>query len=81
MAHKTFLKYKYSEAQDLRDRIIKALGDDASYYQGEDWFCQTISCFITSPLIFACSPYPRQNYPTMLNIFVLSFPNHAPSLH
>lgn len=35
MAHKTFISYKYSEAQDLRDRIIKALGDDASYYQGE----------------------------------------------
>ncbi len=35
MAHKTFISYKYSEAQDLRDRLIKALGDDASYYQGE----------------------------------------------
>lgn len=35
MAHKTFISYKYSEAQDLRDRIIKALGDDAIYYQGE----------------------------------------------
>lgn len=30
MAHKTFISYKYSEAQNLRDRIIKALGDDAS---------------------------------------------------
>ncbi|MFC1651515.1 TIR domain-containing protein, partial [Candidatus Latescibacterota bacterium] len=35
MARKTFISYKYSEAQNLRDRIIKALGDDASYYQGE----------------------------------------------
>lgn len=35
MAHKTFISYKYSEAQDLRDRIIKAMGDDASYYMGE----------------------------------------------
>ena len=35
MAHKTFISYKYSEAQNLRDRIIKALGDDASYYKGE----------------------------------------------
>lgn len=26
MAHKTFISYKYSEAQNLRDRIIKALG-------------------------------------------------------
>lgn len=35
MAHKTFISYKYSEACDLRDDIIAALGDDASYYQGE----------------------------------------------
>lgn len=33
MAHKTFISYKYSEAQELRDRIIEAMGDDASYYQ------------------------------------------------
>lgn len=35
MARKTFISYKYSEAQDLRDNIIKALGKDAQYYQGE----------------------------------------------
>ncbi|WP_455061304.1 TIR domain-containing protein [Prevotella sp.] len=35
MAHKTFISYKYSEAQSLRDKIIGALGDDAKYYQGE----------------------------------------------
>lgn len=35
MARKTFISYKYSEAQDLRDRIIGALGDDATYYKGE----------------------------------------------
>lgn len=35
MAHKTFISYKYSEAQDVRDRIIDSLGDDAVYYQGE----------------------------------------------
>lgn len=35
MAHKTFISYKYSEAQSLRDRIIYALGDDATYYRGE----------------------------------------------
>lgn len=35
MAHKTFISYKYSEAQDLRDNIIDALGENASYYQGE----------------------------------------------
>lgn len=35
MAHKTFISYKYSESQKLRDDIIKALGDNATYYQGE----------------------------------------------
>ena len=35
MAHKTFISYKYSEARQLRDDIIKALGDNATYYQGE----------------------------------------------
>lgn len=35
MAHKTFISYKYSEARDLRDRIIGALKEDAVYYKGE----------------------------------------------
>lgn len=35
MAHKTFISYKYSEAQSLRDKIIDALGKDAAYYKGE----------------------------------------------
>ena len=35
MARKTFISYKYSEAWDVRGRILDALGDDASYYQGE----------------------------------------------
>ena len=35
MARKTFISYKYSEAQKLRDDILESLGDDASYYQGE----------------------------------------------
>lgn len=35
MAHKTFISYKYSEARDLRDKIIKELGEDANYYKGE----------------------------------------------
>lgn len=36
MAHKTFISYKYSESRGLRDRIIKALGKDATYYKGEN---------------------------------------------
>lgn len=35
MAHKTFISYKYSESQDLRDKIIKKLGTDAIFYKGE----------------------------------------------
>ena len=35
MAHKTFISYKYSEARELRDRIITKLGNDATYYRGE----------------------------------------------
>ena len=36
MAHKTFISYKYSESRELRDKIIKALGEDATYYKGEN---------------------------------------------
>ena len=35
MAHKTFISYKYSEAQNVRDAILEALGEDAVYYRGE----------------------------------------------
>lgn len=35
MAHKTFISYKWSEAQDLRDRIIDAMGEDSTYFKGE----------------------------------------------
>jgi len=35
MARKTFISYKHSEAIDLRDEILKSLGEDASYYKGE----------------------------------------------
>ena len=30
MAHKTFISYKYSEGQELRDKIIESMGDDAT---------------------------------------------------
>ncbi len=35
MSHKTFISYKWSEAQKLRDDIIDALKEKASYYKGE----------------------------------------------
>ena len=42
MAHKTFISYKYrdvvedKEYYNLRDRIIRKLGDDAKFYRGEN---------------------------------------------
>ena len=35
MLRETFIAYKYSEAIDLRDKIIKKMGAYASYYKGE----------------------------------------------
>ena len=35
MARKTFISYKFSEAQELRDKIIESLGEDSKYYRGE----------------------------------------------
>lgn len=35
MARRTFISYKYSEAIELRDAIIKKLGKDADFYRGE----------------------------------------------
>lgn len=35
LAYNTFISYKYSEAKDLRDRIVDSLGVDSKYYKGE----------------------------------------------
>ena len=76
MAHKTFISYKYDEAQDLRDRIIQAMGDDASYYQGEtssspdlsDTSTENIKCVLRDML-----------YDTSVTIVIIS-PNMTKSL-
>jgi hypothetical protein len=43
MARKTFISYKFSEAKDLRDRIIAKLGSDATYYRGENGYSTDMS--------------------------------------
>lgn len=43
MAHKTFISYKYSDSKELRDRIIRAMGEDAKYYNGENQFSDDLS--------------------------------------
>lgn len=45
MARKTFISYKYSDAWMVRDRIINALGDDASFCKGEDGYSDDLSGF------------------------------------
>lgn len=74
-AHKTFISYKHSESEKLRDRIIDALGDDATYYQGEtadspdltDYKTETIKKYLTdmmydtSVTIVIISPNMKQS--------------------
>jgi hypothetical protein len=40
MARKTFTSYKYSDGTSTRDRIIRAMGTDATYYNGEQGYSQ-----------------------------------------
>lgn len=75
MARKTFISYKYSEAQDLRDRIIDKLGKDSKFYNGEtsdspdltDKTTETIKSYLkdmiygTSVLIVILSPKMKES--------------------
>lgn len=77
MAHKTFISYKYSESRELRDRIIKSLGEDYSqYYKGENGFTDDMSSleaetikqklsdmmFDTSVTIVILSPHMKESH-------------------
>lgn len=50
MAHKTFISYKYSESRDLRDKIIKKLGTDATYYKGETSYSPNLTDYTTNTI-------------------------------
>jgi len=76
MARETFISYKYSDAVDLRDRIIYAMGPDARFYNGEradspnmgDLRTQTIKeklaqmIFGSSVTIVIISPYMKDSH-------------------
>lgn len=81
MAHKTFISYKYADVvenkgrDNLRDKIIRKLGDDAKYYFGEnsaspylgDLKTETIKqklsnmIYGTSVIIVILSPHVKQS--------------------
>lgn len=69
MAHKTFISYKFSEAQELRDRIIEELGEDATYYQGETAESPDLTDAATSTIK---SKLADMMYDTTVTIVVLS---------
>ncbi len=51
MAHKIFISYKYSDVveykgnNNLRDKIIAKLGDDAKFYKGENGYSRDVSSY------------------------------------
>lgn len=69
MAHKTFISYKYSESRELRDRIIRALGDDAKYYNGEDGYSDDMSSLAASTIK---KKLTDMMYDTSVSIVILS---------
>ena len=49
---KTFISYKYSESRDIRDRILRALGPEATkFYRGETAESPDLTDFPTKSFI------------------------------
>lgn len=69
MAHKTFISYKYSESRELRDKIIGALGKDATYYKGENVDSKDMSDYKRKTIKANLS---KMMYDTSVTIVILS---------
>ncbi len=69
MAHKTFISYKFSESRTLRDKIIDALGDDATYYKGENVDSKDMTDYKKETIKQALS---NMMYDTSVTIVILS---------
>lgn len=69
MAHKTFISYKYSESRWLRDDIIDALGDDATYYKGENVDSKDMTDYKEETIKQALA---KMMYDTSVTIVILS---------
>lgn len=69
MARKTFISYKYSESVNLRDRIINALGDDATYYRGECSTSPDLTDFTTDTIK---NKLKNMIYDTSVTILIIS---------
>ena len=73
MAHKTFISYKWSEAQQLRDDIIDALGEDVSYYKGETSDSPDLTDTTTDNAALDCKKNLRDMmYDTSVTIVIIS---------
>ncbi len=74
MAKKTFISYKYSDVvagkmNNLRDRIIAKLGDDAKFYRGEDGYTRDLTSYSAT---YIKETLKKMIYDTSVTILILS---------
>ena len=74
MARKTFISYKYSDVvagktNNLRDKIIAKLGDDAKFYRGEDGYARDLSSYSAT---YIKETLKKMIYDTSVTILILS---------